>query len=106
MARIRAVVLTVLVSLAVGTGVVGAGSASAAPGDVGYQGPSYSGVPNVPTSDKPQSKLWYAQGSWWAVMFDTGSGTWHIFRLDRATQVWTDTGVLVDKRPNTLADVL
>jgi hypothetical protein len=39
-------------------------------------------------------------------MFDTGSGTWHIFRLDRATQQWLDTGVVLDDRPNTLADVL
>src|SRR3712207_4433237 len=106
MGHIRAVVLTVLVSLAVGVGIVSAGSASAATGDAGHQGPSYAGVPNVPTSDKPQSKLWYAQGSWWADMFDTRSGAWHIFRLDRATQQWNDTGVVVDDRPGTLADVL
>jgi PKD repeat protein len=80
--------------------------ASAATGDVGYQDQSYAGAVNAPTSDKPQSKLWYAQNTWWADMFDTVSGTWHIFRLDRASQAWRDTGVLIDPRPNTLADVL
>src|SRR3954466_14102316 len=96
-----------LVAGMAGVGLVSAaGVASATPGDFGYQGPSYVGAPYAPTSDKPQSKLWYAQGSWWADMFDTVSRTWHIFRLDRSTQAWTDTGVRIDDRPNTLADVL
>jgi PKD repeat protein len=85
---------------------MGAGPAAAATGDAGYQDQSYAGATYVPTSDKPQSKLWFAQGSWWADMFDTVSRTWHIFRLDRSTQSWTDTGVRIDDRPNTLADVL
>ena len=38
--------------------------AAAAPGDIGYEGPSYDGVSNPPTSDKPQSKLWHHDGSW------------------------------------------
>jgi hypothetical protein len=34
------------------------------------------GVPN-PTKDKPQSKLWYAHGSWWAWLpAREGSGVW------------------------------
>jgi PKD repeat protein len=84
----------------------GATTAAAATGDVGYQDQSYSGVPNAPTSDKPQSKLWFAQGSWWADMYHAASGTWHIYRLDRATETWTDTGVVIDDRANTLADAL
>src|SRR4051795_7899237 len=83
-----------------------AGPAAAAAGDAGYQDQSYTGATYAPTSDKPQSKLWYAQGSWWADMFDTVSRTWHVFRLDRSTQAWTDTGVRIDDRPNSLADVL
>jgi hypothetical protein len=103
----RSLVLVVLAALlAVGGLVVGPDRATAATGDIGYPGPSYAGVSHVPTSDKPQSKLWFAQGSWWADMFDTVSGTWHVFRLDRSTQQWVDTGVQIDDRPNTLADVL
>ncbi|GAB5078270.1 hypothetical protein [Arthrobacter sp. AD-310] len=80
------------------------GSARAAE-NYGYQSIGYSGVVNPPTSDKPQSKLWWNDGSWWADMWATGSG-WHIFRLDRATRTWVDTGVLNDSRSNTLADTL
>jgi PKD repeat protein len=80
--------------------------ASATPGDVGYLGPSFSGVSNSPTSDKPQSKLWRTDGLWFADMFDTVSKTWHIFRLDRGTETWVDTGVMIDNRPATLADTL
>ena len=86
MARIRTVALTLLLALVVGTGVMSAGVASATTGDIGYQDQSYAGAINVPTSDKPQSKLWFAQGFWWADMFDTVSSTWHIFRLDRSAQ--------------------
>ncbi|MET3164296.1 UNVERIFIED_ORG: PKD repeat protein [Arthrobacter sp. UYEF10] len=66
---------------------------------------SYSGVSNPPTSDKPQSKLWWNDGSWWADMWKTGSG-WSIFRLDRATATWVDTGVRNDTRGSTLSDTL
>ena len=102
----RSVLVAVIALLAGASFLAGAGVAAAATGDVGQQGPSYSGAPHVPTSDKPQSKLWYAQGSWWGVMFDTSSADWHIFRLDRSTQQWVDTGVRVDDRADTLADVL
>jgi PKD repeat protein len=71
----------------------------------GHLGPSYSGVSNPPTSDKPQSKLWFNDGSWWATMWTTGSG-WHIWRLDRGTESWVDTGVLVDTRTHTLNDTM
>ncbi|WP_222265529.1 PKD domain-containing protein [Modestobacter marinus] len=106
MGVLRRFVVTVIVTLLAGGAVVGAGAASAATGDYGHQGPSYSGATYVPTSDKPQSKLWYAQGSWYGVMFDTVSTTWHVFRLDRSTQKWSDTGVQVDDRRDTLADAL
>lgn len=39
-------------------------------------------------------------------MWDVGSADYHIFRLDLATQTWTDTGVALDDRPSTRADVL
>ncbi len=79
---------------------------AAAAGDIGYRGASYAGTPSPPTADKPQSKLWFHAGSWWADMFDTSSGDWHIFRLDRSTQRWVDTGTLIDERADTHADVL
>jgi hypothetical protein len=58
-----------------------------------------------PTADKPQSKLWHNDGYWWAVMIADGASSWHIFRLDWPDQ-WVDTGVAVDERPTSRADVL
>jgi PKD repeat protein len=66
---------------------------------------SYSGASNPPTSDKPQSKLWWNAGSWWADMWNTGTG-WSIFRLDRTTETWVNTGIVNDTRGSTLSDTL
>lgn len=88
--------------------------AVAADGDVGYSGSTY-GPPagggwvdpdKSPTATKPQSKLWFAQDRWWGVMLDRASGAFRIHSLDRASQTWTDTGVLVDGRSGSRADVL
>src|SRR4051794_27977833 len=59
-----------------------------------------------PTGEKPQSKLWYNDGLWWADMFDVGSNKWMIFRLDPATQTWVNTGTALDDRPQSWADTL
>jgi PKD repeat protein len=72
----------------------------------GYEGPSYQGVTYSPSYDKPESKLWWNDGIWWADMFDSTSGRWHIFRLDRSTETWADTGTQIDARANTLSDAL
>ena len=107
MGAMRKIAPAVLVALAVGLGLVaGPTTASAAPGDIGYEGPSFTGVDHLPTTDKAQSKLWFHDGRWWADMFDPVSKDWHIFWLNRSTNTWTDTGVTIDTRPYTSADVL
>ena len=81
-------------------------SAGAATSDVGYEGPSFSGT-SVPTGTKrAESALWWNDGSWWANMWDAASSDFHISRLDTSTQKWVDTGVAVDTRSGTSADVL
>src|SRR4051794_9602509 len=106
-ARVVRAVLAVLVVLGGLTVVpLSAPAATAATGDIGFVDQSFTGVTNPPTSDKPQSKLWFNDGLWWATMFDPVSVTWHIFRLDRATQTWVDTGTQVDNRVQTLSDAL
>ena len=75
-------------------------------GDVGFRGASYAGVSNPPTAEKPQSKLWFHDGTWWAVMFDPAVSGWRIYSLDRASQTWVPSGVRVDERRQTLSDVL
>jgi Ca2+-binding RTX toxin-like protein len=77
--------------------------------DVGLRGPAYAaGTSGAPTTSKPESKLWFAHGSWWAVMAKP-AGTnvdYHIYRLKLRPQRWVDTGVLVDARASTRQDVL
>ena len=75
-------------------------------GSVGYQGGSTSGAGSAATGEKPESKLWWNDGSWWASMFDASSQTYHISRLNRSTQTWVDTGTLIDNRPKSRSDVL
>src|SRR5829696_6550392 len=105
-ARGKSILIAVVLSL--GWAVLGSPvpPAVGTVGDVGYAGQSFSGVANPPTSDKPQSKLWYNDGRWWATMFHSASSTWHIFRLDRQAEKWIDTGVRVDDRRQTLSDAL
>jgi trimeric autotransporter adhesin len=80
--------------------------AEAAPGDVGYEGPSSTGAGTAPTGSKPESKLWWNDGFWWGSLWHAPSADFHIFRLDTSSQTWIDTGVALDDRPSTRADVL
>jgi hypothetical protein len=82
------------------------GAASAAD-DVGYRDFSFSAnaVEN-PTGEKPQSKLWFNDGSWWASMFNRTAEEYRIYRYDRATHTWSDTGTLIDERNSSKADTL
>jgi hypothetical protein len=79
---------------------------SATTGDVGYRDQSYAGTSEPTGTKRPESALWWNDGSWWANMFDTASKTFHIFRLSVPTQTWVDTGVRADDRTNTSADTL
>lgn len=73
--------------------------------DVGTVGPTYTGA-SAPTGQKPQSKLWFADGQWWGCLFDQQSGDFHIFRFVWAADEWVDTGVLVDERASAFTDAL
>jgi hypothetical protein len=55
---------------------------------------------------KNQSKLFFADGSWWGVLIEPRSRETRIMRLDWTTQRWHDTGVVVDERSVSRADVL
>jgi Ca2+-binding RTX toxin-like protein len=78
--------------------------------DTGIPGPAYTaGTSGSPTTSKPESKLWFNDGFWWAVMAKRVSATnndYHIFRLRLRSQRWVDTGVVVDGRDSTRQDVL
>jgi hypothetical protein len=63
-------------------------------------------APPAPTGDKAQSKLWVAEGSWWAVMLEPITKAYHIFELVSAGAAWRDTGTVVDVRPLAQPDCL
>jgi hypothetical protein len=60
----------------------------------------------APTGSKPESKAWFNDNSWWAVMFNPTLHGTDIYKLDLATQRWTDTGTPVDDRATTKGDAL
>ncbi len=110
-ARLRATVGLVVGSLTttllVVVSVALPAPASAAPGDYGTAAQSFVGfASSTPTATKPESKLWFAHGSWWASMASTATGGYRIHRLDRGSGTWVDTGVGLDPRGATQADVL
>jgi PKD repeat protein len=82
------------------------GTSLPAVGDVGYQDQSFSGTSTPTGTKRAESVLWWNHGSWWASMWDATSQDFHIHRLDVTTQTWIDTGVAIDTRANTHADVL
>ena len=80
--------------------------ADAAPGDIGFEGPTFTGMSSPATSPKPQSKLWYNDGIWWADLWDTASSRHEIWRLDVGSQTWQSTDVALDARSSSRTDVL
>ena len=76
----------------------------AAPGDVGQAGPSFTGSGADPTGTKPESKVWFNDGFWWASMYNSSASAYTIHRLSGTT--WTNTGVVIDDRETTHQDVL
>ena len=86
--------------------VAAAPSAQAAVGvPVTYDGPSYVSTVNRPSENKPQSKLWYTDGSWWALMVTGSSTSVRIHQL-MGNHTWRDTGTVVDRRLNSTGDAL
>jgi hypothetical protein len=98
----------VVAALAVGM-LATAGVANAKPG---FAGPSFVGASQTltasgePTGFKPESKAWYHDGRWWAVLWDNKAGDYHIFWLDTVTKKWVDTNTKADTRRTSRVDVL
>lgn len=103
----RLATLVVAIALAVAPGVPAADAAGPAPVGVPvtYEGPSYPSVVTRPSESKPQSKLWYTDGSWWALMVTGASTSVRIHQL-MPDHTWRDTGAVVDTRLNSTGDAL
>ena len=103
---------TILTSIGL-AGIVAAGSVLAGtPVTVGWRDHAYSGGATRPSSDKPQSKLWYTpDGQWWGGMFYTGTvsaprSEFRIFKLSADKSTWTATSTVLDTRDGTHGDYL
>jgi hypothetical protein len=93
--------------LAVGLAMLLGYVPAAAAVDTGYRDFSYgNGTANSPTGEKPQSKLWFNDGTWWGLLFDPATEDFYIYRLDQATQTWSKTSTLVEPRSSARSDVL
>jgi PKD repeat protein len=92
--------------LALALAALGTGTASADPGDIGILGPSYGDLGGSATGTKPESKLWFNDGIWWADMYDAATSRHRIHRLDRSAQTWSDAGTTLDTRRASRSDVL
>lgn len=77
------------------------------PVEAGYRDFSYGTTGSAtPTSEKPESKLWWNDGFWWGSLYNDVTQAYHIYWLDPATQGWVDTGTQLDDRNSAKADVL
>jgi PKD repeat protein len=80
-----------------------AGATTVAAADIGHQDFADPGGNEI-TGSKPESKLWYNDGFWWASM--SSGAEFHIYKLNPATDQWTATPTVLDNRPATRADTL
>jgi PKD repeat protein len=77
----------------------------------GYRDQSYADAPGGDdvTAGANQSKLWFNDGRWFAVMFDpvtTPNAKFRIYRFDMTTQNWTTTSTPIDDRNRSHGDYL
>jgi hypothetical protein len=102
---IGAVVVS-LIALVLSSLVVAAPAHAGTPVEAGYRDHDYGTGTRSPTEDKPQSKVWYTDGSWWAGMFSPARSAFSIFRYNVATHTWADVGPTLDTRGRSHGDYL
>src|ERR1041384_5119561 len=91
-------VVSFAVAASIALGVLPAHAAT----QVGFKDHSYAGFNaeasgGAITGQKPESKLWYDNGAWWAAMLSpTANGAHTIWRL--GSTAWQDTGVVIEPR--------
>jgi hypothetical protein len=56
------------------------------------------------SGEKPESKLWWNDGLWWAVLYSDAAHEYQIYKLNRELTQWDDSGVSVDDRPGSKSD--
>jgi hypothetical protein len=88
-----------LTFLPLAVGKVNAGSLNVIVPPVGYTDHAFGpAVKPEPSADVAESKLWWNDGFWWAIMFEPASSSYKIYWLDWGTQTWKATATLLDSR--------
>ncbi|MGI8693429.1 MAG: hypothetical protein ACR2JK_11110 [Geodermatophilaceae bacterium] len=59
----------------------------------------------LPTSYEQQSKLWFHDEAWWAIMYDAADAASHIYEL-LADHTWQSTEAVINSDPHDLGDAL
>lgn len=99
--------MTVVFVFLISLGIIAAVWAAVPLDIAGYLDFSFGSNPGSKvTGEKPESKLWWNSGYWWGSLYDQAASEHRIFRLDVNNQVWENTGVAIDDRPDSRADVL
>ena len=81
--------------------------AQSIPVTAGYRDFNFGPTTNAePTFGKTESKLWWNDGSWWGVLWNSAANRYEIYRLNAATQSWVATNTAVDTRNGSRPDVL
>ena len=110
---LRLAVVALLVAGATVSALGSTPAAEALAGDIGHEDLAYVEAAN-PTASRAESKVWFNDGTWWAVMEKAGTPTstgkpqddFAIYRLDPTTETWIATSTIVDARGTSKADVL
>lgn len=97
--------LAIVVALAATVAGLAAAPLVAGAVEAGFVDASYAGA-TAPTGQKPQSKLWHADGRWWGTLFNSATGDFEIYRYTWSTHTWATTGVVVDERQSSFLDAL
>lgn len=102
---------TVLTSIGLAALVASGSVLAGTPVTVGYRDHAYGGGAARPSSDKPQSKLWYTDGSWFAGMFNWRTTSpvkseYQIYRLSADKTTFTSQNIRIDTRDTSHADYL
>lgn len=102
----RALVAGLIVSLLATIAPLSTAAPARADTDVGFRSFSYTSAVSAPTSDKPQSKLWFNDGRWWGSLYNPAAARYEIHRFDWTANNWSTTGVAIDARRRAHMDVL
>ena len=108
--RVKVTIRLVIIAGVIISAALANSTLASEPIDLGFRDAPY-GVPNQdcpsrPTGEKPESKLWFNDGIWWATLCNDAKKENHIYRYNLTDHSWIDTGVVLDDRGSTRADTL